>query len=385
MSHHPIGRKMTMRRGLRAPYAASVAVLMATAVLFGGYLGCSFTRHTTAFPVTHGYDGAPPADAHLYYRLILIGDAGKVDGADPVMRALVRVGKEAPTLTTAVFLGDNVYERGLAAEGHKSRAEGEAYLTAQLDAVRDAGIGGILIPGNHDWQVKDADPLGPQRTFVQNYAQLQAVAVEFLPPKGGPGPSVVDLGGPDGPRLIAIDSEWWLREAHRSPAERDAMLRELRKNLQDAGDRHVVFAAHHPIRSHGKHDGHFYWTSHLHPFPVMGTVVALARILGGYNQDLMSERYRTMVASLTDAFSVKKPLVYAAGHDHSLQVLEGGEVADYVVVSGSGAKVTPVGDAEDTLFAHMHRGFFVLDFTDKGVYLRVVEPARDERVLPLTN
>ena len=90
-----------------------------------------------------------------------------------------------------------------------------------------------------------------------------------------------------------------------------------------------------------------------------------------------------MVAQLNRAFSARKSsdqstslLIYASGHEHSLQVLKD-DVVDYLLVSGSAAsrKVAEVMSGENTLFAHQHSGFMVMDFlTDGDVLLRVVEP-----------
>ena len=78
------------------------------------------------------------------------------------------------------------------------------------------------------------------------------------------------------------------------------------------------------------------------------------------------------------------PLVYAAGHDHSLQVFEGDASVGYLLVSGLGSpsKGTRVTSSARTLFAHARRGltgFMQIDFSkDEGVRLSVIEAgARD--------
>ena len=68
--------------------------------------------------------------------------------------------------------------------------------------------------------------------------------------------------------------------------------------------------------------------------------------------------------------------MWAAGHEHNLQVLEGAEDAslDYVLISGAAAKTTPVNHGEETIFAQSSPGFMVLDiFSDSRVLARVVE------------
>jgi hypothetical protein len=67
--------------------------------------------------------------------------------------------------------------------------------------------------------------------------------------------------------------------------------------------------------------------------------------------------------------------LWAAGHEHSLQVLEGddADALDFVLISGSAAKTNPVNHGDDTLFAQSIPGFMVLDvFDDRSVILRVV-------------
>src|SRR5213075_968007 len=77
------------------------------------------------------------------------------------------------------------------------------------------------------------------------------------------------------------------------------------------------------------------------------------------------------------------PLVYAAGHEHSLQVFEGERGPRYLVVSGLGSheKAMPVGRAWNSLFAHSNSetpGFVTLDVLRDGrVRLGVVEATRD--------
>jgi hypothetical protein len=72
-------------------------------------------------------------------------------------------------------------------------------------------------------------------------------------------------------------------------------------------------------------------------------------------------------------------LIYAAGHDHSLQVIEMQRGVKYMLVSGAGSasKISEVGHGENTLFAHSHPGFMAVDFLENGrVLLRIIEPGK---------
>jgi hypothetical protein len=75
------------------------------------------------------------------------------------------------------------------------------------------------------------------------------------------------------------------------------------------------------------------------------------------------------------------PLIYAAGHEHSLQVFRSRRGPRYLVVSGLGSasKATPVGHDGASLFAHSDHeqpGFMQVDFLRDGrVRLAVIECA----------
>src|SRR5690606_17901884 len=111
--------------------------------------------------------------------------------------------------------------------------------------------------------------------------------------------------------------------------------------------------------------------------------------------DLWEPGYAAMVEVVSATLAEEPPLAFAAGHDHGLQVLEGGDVARVLVVSGAGSasKITGVAAIEGTLFAHAHPGFVVLDFVAdadgaagparEGAVLRVVETGRAEPVYEL--
>jgi hypothetical protein len=89
---------------------------------------------------------------------------------------------------------------------------------------------------------------------------------------------------------------------------------------------------------------------------------------------------RSIRSALREAAKKNAPaLVYAAGHDHSLQVFRPGPEEAYMLVSGLGSKsrASAVGAAASTLFAHSnteHAGFMQLDFLSNGqVRLAVIE------------
>jgi hypothetical protein len=101
-------------------------------------------------------------------------------------------------------------------------------------------------------------------------------------------------------------------------------------------------------------------------------------------QDVIEPGYRQMVGLLSRTLAANPPLAMVAGHDHSLQVIDGGDLARLVIVSGAASDTTTVTAIEGTIFAHAALGFVVLDFyrledgTEETMLVRVVETAAGE-------
>ncbi|MFL5491844.1 MAG: metallophosphoesterase, partial [Gemmatimonadales bacterium] len=121
------------------------------------------TRLWSSFAVglaTAACGGPPPAPApvpqispqEIATRIYLIGDAGAPRAAgEPVLEALSRDLAAQRVETVVVFLGDNVYPKGLPAPQDPERAEAERRLRTQLQVVERAGVKGYFVLGNHDW------------------------------------------------------------------------------------------------------------------------------------------------------------------------------------------------------------------------------------------
>ncbi len=357
-------------RGARAPFLFLLLLLPA----------CSGLRRVPTPPVVAA---APEA---VDFSLYLIGDAGAPAPDEPVLRAL-QAELNADTVPSAiVFLGDNIYPRGMPPENAPTRGESERRLQAQLDVPIATETPAYFVLGNHDWAYMTPDGLASaqrQSAFVDAHGEGWSTV---LPTPGCPGPSYVDLG--TRLRLVLIDTQWWLHpfarfEGDDSPcvARTDLdVINQLNRVMIEAANRHVVVAAHHPLQTGGIHGGFLGWESHVFPLreladwlyipvPVLGSAYALRRSQTGPNQDISGALYARMRRALNVVFARRQPLIYAAGHDHNLQVIEGNDdTAQWLVVSGSGiyGHVTRVTWVDGTRYAEPVAGYMRVDFLRDG-------------------
>jgi hypothetical protein len=356
--------------------------LVALTALWTGWLGCSPARGVR--PGVVPMPQAPLAEVDV--TVFLVGDAGAPAAppdSEPVLVALRSAATGVPH-SVIVFLGDNVYPRGMPDSGDAGRAEAERRLSAQLAVLHATGARGLFVPGNHDWDREGPGGWDAVRREERFIAASGGVGVALLPTDGCPGPAVVDVGAVV--RLVALDTEWWLHGAakpqhHASACPADSegeVIDSLRAALATAEARAVVVVAHHPLLSGGPHGGHFGWQDHVFPLrklkpwlwlplPILGSAYPIAREHGISSQDASSAAYRRMRAALDSAFAGRPPLIYAAGHDHALQVI-GGTSARYELVSGAGIfghrdRVTTL---DGTRFAQSASGFMRVEVLCDG-------------------
>lgn len=387
---------------------------------------------TAPFVATTPVAGEPSAAA-VDHRLLLIGDAGDPDPeGEPTLHALEKQVERLPERTTVVFLGDNVYETGMPEptplEGtvteeildeallnlFASRRDSERRVKAQVKAVDVRGARAIFVPGNHDWdqfgvggwrRVRDLE------AYLDQLAKTVTSRLEMLPRGGCPGPVPVDVGRRA--RLVVLDTQWFLELgdkptpernptgcAHTTEAAVTAALQDELRAARRAG-RAAVVVGHHPLRSRGPHGGYVAPRVHLFPLVMFGSYVpvfahwipmpGLGTLMGATRawlspnpQDMSSSANTHMRRVLLDAMDAAAaagaaPLLYASGHEHSLQVFTSERGPRYLAVSGLGsrAKALPVGWADDSLFADSDAsrpGFMQVDFLrDGSVRLAVVQ------------
>jgi len=346
-------------------------------------IGPNYSAEGPPFKVTQREEATEPFA--LSQRLLLIGDAGLFLEDDPTLAKLGAWSRDAAN-STVLFLGDNLYNEGLVDD---DRERGERVLAQQLAATSARKI---LVPGNHDWGLFEMreSSIENQQAFV---AEWHDGSAEFIPRDGCMGPVVRRIGAGGSARavtLVLLDPTPIILG---NPGigcggknDLDSHVAALDAILAEHEDDWLVVASHYPLETGGPHGGLSYGSW------VVDGLLNIVRFWAGGAGDTYDEGYAKWITAVTRVMRKHPPEVYAAGHDHNLQVLAGNEYAGVEVVSGAGAKgrVSSVTPLPNTLFAHAAMGFVVIDFGLRGgadvAVLRVLEAQASspvfEMVLP---
>ncbi|MCH8963280.1 MAG: metallophosphoesterase, partial [Bacteroidetes bacterium] len=352
------------------------------------------TSQYVAQPYIDWEDATPPPASEVAYRVFLLGDAGgaSLDPIEPVLALLKTHLDQAGESAAVVFLGDNIYCCGLADSGAVRRDLDEQHLRAQLQSVNDFDGRVVFIPGNHDWNDDlpgGLEAVARQERFVE--ATLDR-GNTFLPDDGFPGPVEVDLT--DRLTLLVIDTSWWIYEHHKAfgdtgeyDLEEDAnFLLELDDLVKRNDDKDLLVVGHHPLFSNGRHAGilplkdHLFPLRRLHPalvipLPIVGSIYPLFVRFSGGRQNLSHPRYRSLRLALSQIFDQHESLIYAAGHDHSLQYFpvkipplphRGVDLEQHHIISGAGSRLEEVGRGRGAAFTASTEGFAALQYYRDG-------------------
>jgi predicted MPP superfamily phosphohydrolase len=300
--------------------------------------------------------------------LFVIGDAGVPHvGFEPVLAALQKEALATNGKSVIVFLGDNIYPRGMPDSSFLAeRVESERRITAQVVAAESSHAKTIFIPGNHDWDAERQDGLTAIRREAAYIRQISHNTVLFLPANGCPGPAIFDAGSRL--RLLLLDTQWWLQSGSRgcSGTTSADIVDSLRTDIATATGRAVVVLAHHPIYSGGAHAEHW----NIGDYLGSGPVILLRRMVNSA-QDFRSPVNTQMRQALSSAFDPLPPLLYVSGHDHGLQVLTGHPSAHEplrYIVSGAGAyeHLDPTRRIDRTRWEARESGYVRVDFYKNG-------------------
>ena len=316
----------------------------------------------------------------LAHSIFLIGDAGEPKYVPDNLKVLHHRLLESGENSTVIFLGDNIYPKGLPNEDDPNREAMEEKLAGQLKVVEEYAGNTFVVPGNHDWA--KGKPEGwqnvlNQQEFVNDYLQNESV---FVPAGGCPGPIEVELA--NGLWLVVFDMQWLLHKFDK-PGEESVcefkndveVLNAIEGLLEKHKNDRVILASHHPLYSYGSHGGKYPLKDHLFPLaelkkglyiplPVIGSIYPLYRSTIGNIQDIPHPKYKAIRNTVEGYLKDYKNAVYVAGHEHSLQHIQKDGV-DYIV-SGSGSKTTYVKKGKYAQFAASRTGFSKINCYEDG-------------------
>lgn len=312
----------------------------------------------------------------IVHTFFLIGDAGNAneDKAQQTLDLLSNQLKKAGKNTTLLFLGDNIYPKGLPNTDNSpnERIIAENKLTNQLKLSKNFKGKTIFIPGNHDWY-SGMKGLDRQAKFVTDYLNDKK---SFLPRKGC---GIDDLEINRNLTLITIDSQWFLEDWDKSPTinddctikTRDAFFDELESILNKNQDKTVVLALHHPLMSNGTHGGQFSLEKQLFPLeekiplPVVGSLVNLIRKTSGISpQDIQNKQYTLFIKRVKTLIQSQDNVIVVSGHDHNLQYINKDNIKQ--IISGSGSKSEAAKAVFPTDFSYGGNGFAALNIYENG-------------------
>ncbi|MDF3078762.1 MAG: Calcineurin-like phosphoesterase [Sphingobacteriaceae bacterium] len=317
------------------------------------------------------------------YEVFLIGDTGSIANGRPdqVLETL-KAHLKPDQQSAVVFLGDNVYPRGLPEEGHLLRKGAEGILQTYHDTFKDYHGKLIFIPGNHDYNKGRDDGIEyviRQEKYIEKLFDGRNI---FLPSNGCPGPAEINVT--PHVAIVAINTQWWMQGGVRpvgkqfgcrAKSEED-FFDLLEEYLEENKNRHILVIGHHPVYSYAIHGGRFKLKHHIFPLtlydpdayiplPIIGSLLPLYRKWLGAKEDMSHPRYRNLRSRLKELFARYPNLIYAAGHEHNLQYVHKNK--NHYIVSGSGSKLKYVlQGGKHLLFGMKAKGFFKLRFENDG-------------------
>lgn len=317
--------------------------------------------------------------AHSFY---LIGDAGNspIGSSSEALKAFKSELNKASKNSTAIFLGDNIYPKGLPGKKDESRAFAEYQLKAQTSAVKDFKGEAIFIPGNHDWYSNGLKGLKRQEKYIEDALGKNT----FLPENGCP---IEKVEISDDIVMIIIDSEWYLTNWDKHPTINDdceiktrfKFFEELESLIKKARGKTTIIALHHPMFTNGPHGGQYDFVSHLKPIPVLGTLKNILRKTSGVSPaDLQNKKYNAFKKRVVTLAQENDKALFVSGHEHSLQYLVKDNLPQ--IISGAGSKSTATRNVNGE-FSTSDSGFTRLDVFKDGSSAVRFYSAQDDKVI----
>ena len=314
-------------------------------------------------------------------RLYLIGDTGK---KAIISKNYTRFSQaiSADTPSCVLYLGDNVYPKGIRPEGDNHHDEDVLKLKIQLNLLKNHRGQAYMIPGNHDWQMGKTHGLEYveresnlvnqyMRDSLKQYTSEQAHYFQYA---GLPGPEKIEL---DGITLLMIDTDWWVHNQlfHRvkliddSKSKTEALFFEkldaYLKEAESKGQK-IAIVSHHPLYLTGANSTKIQpirFLINYTPFAIFG-VAGLYRAARGMSPQ---PSYKRMVRKFEQHIAPYKHITWISGHDHDQQIIIKNNVTQ--IVCGNGGETRNV-DNRDKMVNWYNddiKGFGKIELSTSGL------------------
>ena len=133
-------------------------------------IGCATYQEQYHSSVTNWKIENNQIDSDISHTFYLIGDAGNAKKDTPLthFNLLKQELNSASKNSTVLFLGDNIYEKGMPKKSDPDRALAEHRLDVQLDLVKEFNGQPIFIPGNHDYYSNGIKGLEREADYIKD-------------------------------------------------------------------------------------------------------------------------------------------------------------------------------------------------------------------------
>lgn len=313
----------------------------------------------------------------LDHTLYMVGDVGdgELRAAAPVLRMLQSHLIEEGENSSVSFLGNNIPK--IRQFNSKEVTNAEPVLRSITSVLENYKGQVYFLAGENEWGRGSSDGL-QIRLWEENFLEKELNNEELFFPGDGCGePYKIKIH--KDLVFIFIDSEWWLTNWQKVDninedceiKDRFAFLLELESMFKKYDNDQIVVMMSHPLYSNGPHGGNYPISSHLLPFPGIGSLVTFFREIGVSTQDVNHRNYRLLREEIIQMVNKKpfnKNVIFVGAHDNSLQYHspETGLHRQHFIVSGSMAGADYTRQGKDALFAYSKQGFSKLYFYSNG-------------------
>jgi hypothetical protein len=338
---------------------------------------------TLKMQVIEEHQYTPKKDtANIIHSFYLIGDAGNSNSnqKDAALSYLEEEIKMAKKEATLIFLGDNVYEKGIPEEKSKNYKLAKHRLKVQTDIGKKFPGKTFFIPGNHDWY-SGLKGLKRQEKLVEKALGKNT----FLPEKGCP---LEKIEVNDAINVIFVDTHWYVTNWDKHPGindgceikTREKFFDEFEGLLKKSQGKTTLIAMHHPMFTNGPHGGYYSFKSHMQPLPILGTVKNILRKTAGVtNTDQQNKKYSQLRKRIISLVQQNENIIFVSGHEHSLQYIVQNNIPQ--IVSGSGSKKTATKNVKGGVFSYGTQGFARLDVYKNGASTVHYYSAKDRKIV----